>query len=276
MADHSFVQAIIGQRREEADLPRQAVEGHYSSVADAVPEGVDFSEGGWATDFAASITGFLFLSSGWYFYGSDPDNAHWLWMYAGTCLAHLFGGLAHRYYPNRASDGVGQPGFYVTMILGYSGNCLRYGFGWDLGVVWSVIAVVNIVYMAGTGVWVIRTMQRTSERVDTVEQGTVLFDSDRWFAMGEAFCSAMEVLSCLVYAVTAYLNVNETFTGFALLAVVANLTGWISVYVFGLLYAVKGREYNPNLMQRIFHYSMIIMLWGLDANVRYEQQQSQN
>ena len=57
-----------------------------------------------------------------------------------------------------------------------------------------------------------------------------------------------------------------------LAAVIANLLGWFAVYFFALVYVITGRDYDPSLMQRIFHYCMITMLWGLDANVQYIRQ----
>jgi hypothetical protein len=41
-----------------------------------------------------------------------------MYMHLGTFIAHLFGGFAHALYPNRASDGVGMVGFYVTIFVG--------------------------------------------------------------------------------------------------------------------------------------------------------------
>jgi hypothetical protein len=38
-----------------------------------------------------------------------------MYMHLGTFIAHLFGGFAHAFFPNRASDGVGMVGFYVTI-----------------------------------------------------------------------------------------------------------------------------------------------------------------
>lgn len=84
-------------------------------VDDKLPEGVDFSEGGWATDAACALIAILFFASSWS-YGAE--NKHFMFMHLGTALAHFFGGAAHRFFPNRASDGVGMVGFYVSMIIG--------------------------------------------------------------------------------------------------------------------------------------------------------------
>jgi hypothetical protein len=56
----------------------------------------------------------FFISS----FSYDNDNKHFMYMHAGTFLAHFFGGFAHRFCPNRASDGVGMVGFYVFTIIG--------------------------------------------------------------------------------------------------------------------------------------------------------------
>ena len=114
-----------------------------------LPEGVDFSEGGWSTDFAASLVGLLFFISGLVHYNND-NTRHVLYLHAGTAVAHFFGGLAHRYFPNRAADGKGMTGFYVTMVLGYGGNCLRFALGWDLNAttLWPLLGVMCFVYLA--------------------------------------------------------------------------------------------------------------------------------
>ena len=80
-----------------------------------LPEDVDFSEGGWATDGACALLAIMFFISS---FSYDTDNKHFIYMMFGTFLAHFFGGFAHRFYPNRASDGVGMHGFYVSMIIG--------------------------------------------------------------------------------------------------------------------------------------------------------------
>jgi hypothetical protein len=54
------------------------------SFDDDLPEGVDFSEGGWATDMAASLLGFLFFISALRNY--SDDNHHFIFLHAGTRL----------------------------------------------------------------------------------------------------------------------------------------------------------------------------------------------
>ena len=94
------------KNRRTTFLPKPAFD-------EQLPEGVDFSEGGWATDFALSLLGLLFFIS-----ALQRDEQQFLYMFAGTAVAHFGGGLAHRFFPNRGSDGEGQVGFYVCMVLG--------------------------------------------------------------------------------------------------------------------------------------------------------------
>ena len=276
MADRYCLQTMLGSKTPK---PRQIEDN--DTVDDALPEGVDFSEGGWATDFVASLAGALFFISGLYFYDEDRNGdsqEHWLWIHGGTFIAHLFGGLAHRFFPNRASEGVGHYGFYICMMVGYSGNCLRYGFGWDLGESWQIIALGNITYLALSGLLVMCTMTPTTLIVDNVPEGNKIFWSDRLFGLGEAFCSIMEVVACLYYGSILLDEKNnedeqgEVLTGFIIAAIVANLVGWFAVYFFALLYVLTGRDYDPSVMQRIFHYCMIIMLWGIDSHLQYERE----
>mmetsp|Transcript_9605 Transcript_9605/g.14093 ORF Transcript_9605/g.14093 Transcript_9605/m.14093 type:complete len:293 (-) Transcript_9605:111-989(-) len=245
----------------------------------ALAEGVDFSEGGWATDFAASLIALLFFVSALLFYENDEEDMHWVFMYLGTCIAHCFGGLAHRYFPNRANDGVGFRGFYFSMMLGYGGNCMRYGLGWFGvegvgGEYLRWIALGNFVYLVLTGVYAMFTITPTDSRLNDGAEG-MFFLPDFKFGLGEAFCSFMEVVSTIIYVVPI---VNDWSSGNSVLsteafvlvivACVSNLVGWVAVYVPALFYTLCQFNYNPNLMQRIFHYSMIMMLWCLDSHVR--------
>ena len=229
-----------------------------------LPEAVDFSEGGWATDAATSLVGLLFFVSALLFY---PDD-HFLYMHLGTCLAHLFGGLAHRFYPNRAADGVGHRGFYISMTLGYSGNCLRYGLGWGLDAVFGYIAAVNAIYLLVSGCYVVYKMEHTTDLIDSAEG--LSFVPDRVFGAGEAFCSVMEVVASIYYVVSevGFDGAPSESTWLLYSAVAANLLGWAAVYLFAFLYLALKIDYDPSLMQRIFHFAMIVMLWSIDAAVR--------
>ena len=109
-------------------------------------------------------------------------------VYGGTFIAHLFGGMAHRWFPNRALEVVGNYGFYVTMMIGYSGNCLRYGYGWDLGEVFEYIALGNIAYLLISGCLVMCTMTPTTLMIGNDPQGNQIFWADRTFGLGEAVC----------------------------------------------------------------------------------------
>ena len=228
-----------------------------SSFDDDLPEGVDFSEGGWATDFALSLVGLLFFISGLDHY-KDNDKEHFLYLHAGTAVAHFFGGLAHRFYPNRASDGIGMTGFYVTMILGYGGNCLRFAMGWDLeGTYWPVLGVVAFSYLVVTGTWTICRMERTNQRLDASD--VVGFKPDSIYAAGELAVAILEVAAGFVFL----LEKSETDV-FAVVAVVSNTVGWIAVYALGGFAFICGFDYDPGFMQRVFHLALIVMLWAIN------------
>ena len=231
-----------------------------------LPEAVDFSEGGWATDAATSLVGCLFFVSALLFYPDDQD--HFLYMHLGTCLAHFFGGLAHRFFPNRAADGVGHRGFYSSMTLGYSGNCLRYGLGWGLDSVFGYIAAVNVFYLLAAGCYVVYKMEHTTDLIDTAEG--LSFLPDRVFGAGEAVCSIMEVVASIYYVVSevGFEGTPSESTWLLYTAVAANLLGWAAVYLFAFLYLTLKIDYDPSLMQRIFHFAMLVMLWSIDAAVR--------
>jgi hypothetical protein len=253
-------------RTSRSGSPSPSDNGGGRLADERLPEAVDFSEGGWATDFAASVMGLLFFISALLFYNDEHD--HFQYMHLGTFLAHLFGGLAHRFYPNRASDGVGHRGFYISMLLGYSGNCLRYGLGWGLDPIFGYIAAANALYLLGAGIYVMYKMEHTSDLIDNAEG--ISFVPDRIFGAGEALCSTMEVVASIYYLISE-VGFEDTPTESSRLfyvAVAANLIGWAAVYLFAFLYLVCGIDYDPSLKQRIFHYCMLIMLWAIDSAVR--------
>ena len=95
-------------------------------IEDYTPEDVDNSDAGWSTDFAIAILAFCYLlkSSSRNRNTTDSNRRRdidnpFFYMYLGTFVAHFGGGLAHSAYPNRASDGIGMIGFYITMLIGY-------------------------------------------------------------------------------------------------------------------------------------------------------------
>jgi len=220
-----------------------------------LPEGVDFSEGGWATDFAASIIGLCFFISSFQY---EEEYQHFRWMMGGTAAAHLFGGLAHRFFPNRAADGVGMPGFYCTMIAGYAGNCARYGLGWGLAGAWWMVGLANFVWMLGAGIYVISKMEWSNAKVDEARGSD--FVPDRLFGFGEVWCFVGELAACIVYLVSEG-GINAGV--YTWIAVIFNICGWVVVYFVGAVCFFLGKNYDPNLSQRIFHYCMLVMLWSM-------------
>jgi hypothetical protein len=242
-------------------------------------EGVDFSEGGWATDTAAALVGLLYLiTSATTTDYRDDEFRHFTFLFGGTFIAHLFGGLAHRYFPNRASDGTGQIGFYICMMIGYCGNCLRYGFGWGILKVMADeydpmlslpawVALANMVYLILAGLHVIWKMMKTHQVTDDAVE-SLSFRPDILFGLGETFTAVMENVVPLVFLWIHRDSLAEEGWIFGIAAVVVNLVGWAAVYLSAFLYLTVKLEYNPNLMQRIFHYCMIAMLWAVDMFVR--------
>lgn len=187
-------------------------------------------------------------------------------------MAHFFGGLAHRYYPNRAADGVGMTGFYVTMVLGYGGNCLRFAVGWDLeGDYWPFLGIAAFCYLAMTATWTVCRMERTAEKID--EAVGTGFKPDSIYATGELVVAVLEVAAGVVFLLE---HENARDNSFAIAAVAANIAGWFAVYAVGGIAFLAGKDYNPGMMQRLFHFAMMIMLWAMneyafEENDKYPQ-----
>jgi hypothetical protein len=269
------------------------------TASQLLAEGVDSSEGGWATDKAASLVGLLYLITAHITY--ENEFLHFAFFFGGTFVAHLFGGLAHRYFPNRASDGTGQVGFYVAMMIGYGGNCVRYGLGWglldndndnddtavddelgsqqqdefqdvvsswpDVSSILAWIALGNLVYLLLTGLYVIWQMKRTQHVTDDAVE-SLSFHPDILFGIGETFTAIMENVAPLIFLWFHRDGLTTEGGLFLIVAIVFNVVGWAAVYLSAFLYLTVKFEYNPNLMQRIFHYCMIAMMWSIDMHVR--------
>jgi hypothetical protein len=133
---------------------------------------------------------------------------------------------------------------------------MRYGLGWGLVGVLPAVALLNFTYLLVTGIVTIRTMRTTNEIIDGSSRTS--FKADTFFGFGELFCAACEIIASIVFLA----SVNSS--AYAIIAVLANLTGWISVYAVGIWAMVTRNQYNPSLMQRVFHYSMIVMLWAIN------------
>jgi len=233
-----------------------------------LPEMIDFSDRGWATDYAVIIVGVLFFISSFSTYPEEYDHFRWLLM--GTSVAHFGGGLAHKYFPNRASDGAGMVGFYVTMTLGYLGNCAVNGFGWGLPdngwkTTMMVVSIVNAVYIVCMAVYVSMKMKRVKDRVDEYSE-SIAFFPDKLYMVGETGIFVGAMVSSIVYL--TYNNVDSahrTNNVYMWIAVLSNIVGWCSVYVVGpFLYYLIPQTADPSFMQLVFHYAMMVMLWAVN------------
>lgn len=226
-------------------------------VEDRLPEMIDFSSRGWATDYAVAVAGLCFFISSLDY---REEYRHFIWMIAGTGFAHLFGGLAHHLFPNRASDGEGQVGFYVNMALGYSGNCLGYGFGWGLGSTWQILSIANIVYIVITCVIASLLMKRTTQKIDKTPEGK-LFIPDRAFLFGEILVFLGHMISSVMYLLSEGGTDASVFTW---VAVAVNMLGWSMVYMIGVVgYYFLPHIVDPAMMQVLFHCFMLIFLWAI-------------
>ena len=206
---------------------------------DPLPEGVDFSEGGWATDYATSIIAILFFITsivpsrhGHYSKQQKPGGGggasypYFRYMFLGTAIAHMGGAKAHRYFYNRASDGTGQVGFYISMMIGYTGNCIRYGVGWGLSNVWMYVALVNLLLLYGSGLACIIDMDRTVDTIDSVDEEEFdgVYVPDTLFMGGEVIASLCELVTSLIFLWKNKSNI------YAWITCLVNAGGWIVVY----------------------------------------------
>ena len=72
------------------------------------------------------------------------------------------------------------------MMLGYGGNCIRYGLGWGLGhPILPTVAILNWLWMVVVGTWAVLYMNPTTDRIDRVPEGSVSFPPDTYFGLGE-------------------------------------------------------------------------------------------
>ena len=226
---------------------------------DTTPEDVDNTEAGWATDFTITILAVFLMYTAWRKY-NQRSTKHWFIMYLGTAIAHLGGGLAHSLYPNRATDGTGMIGFYITFLVGYFGNCMRYGSGWGFtSRCWLLVAVLNYAWLMTAGIYAMLTMETTTSKLDDAETNSDdPFLPDVIFGYGELFVAVMEIWASIYYLC------RISHHTYSIVATVSNIIGWISVYAPGLWSFYAGQEYDTRITQLIFHYCMLIMLWAIN------------
>lgn len=120
MAHNAFFAQALFSWNEEDEFSFRALQeeqDNNSTISEYAPEDVDSSDAGWSTDFVLPILALLFLVTS-YTTPYPTSKRHFRYMHVGTAIAHLFGGFAHAFFPNRASDGTGMIGFYISMILG--------------------------------------------------------------------------------------------------------------------------------------------------------------
>ena len=224
--------SIIRRQLQQGDEDAMTIAENYTVDDDPLPEGVDFSEGGWATDYATAIIAFLFFITSVvpntkHSHYNNDQFGHFKYLFLGTAIAHFGGAKAHRYFYNRAADGTGQVGFYISMMIGYTGNCLRYGFGWGLGSPWTYISIINVGFLWGAGLYAMIDMDKTKDPFDSVDSyndNDELYLPDTLFMGAEVIASVCELLTSIFFLCKYRNNIYVLFT------CLINAGGWIAVY----------------------------------------------
>ena len=120
----------------------------------------------------------------------------------------------------------------------------------------SAPPLILTLHLLVTGIITMCTMKATTEVIDSSSSSG--FKADTFFGYGELFSAAMEIIATIYFVATV-----DSST-YAVVAALANLTGWISVYAIGIWARLSGNTYDPSLVQRVFHYSMLVMLWAIN------------
>jgi hypothetical protein len=225
-----------------------------------------------SSDLAAALVGLLSLISAASCY--NDQFGHFAFLYAGTFVAHLFGGLAHlSHHHQSGAYGVrGSDFFYTCRTIGAVGHCLRYGFGWgtldadeeeipslrfDVASLTAWIAVINTLYLSVAGLLVMRQMRRSTNNQDeqrregteytvgpvvapvtsdlTTTGETVAERADVWLGRGENCTAVMENVSALSYLFLHRGSLGLEGWNFCIAGVMINMLGWIGLNIVAFL-----------------------------------------
>jgi len=228
-------------------------------------EGVDTSEGGWATDAAVSCLAFVLIIVAYHHIkpleGKYYRSGVHFWFFIGTFWAFAWGASAHRWFGNRAADGVGQVMFYITMLLGYCGTYVRISLGLDLPVHFAFMGAFLFLMLFITGIGAMSTMETTSDMNDDVPSGEVKdgYQTAANFDFAFAFVEMLSAFYEIGAFIYWYLNVSIR-DRYALAATVLNVAGWSIVYGLGILSTLADFSYDTAFLQRCFHYSQLSLL----------------
>lgn len=246
--------------------------GGESSAAAEDDDGVADEAEDASSDLAAALVGLLSLISATSCY--NDRFGHFAFLYAGTFVAHLFGGLAHLSRQHQSGEyGVrGSDFFYTCRTIGAVGHCLRYGFGWgtldaeeeeipslrfDVASLTAWIAVINTLYLSVVGLLVMRQMRKSTNTnsdeqrregtectvgtvaapvaADLTTGETVAELADVWLGRGETCTAVMENVSALLYLFLHRGSLGLEGWNFCIAGVMINMLGWIGLNIVAFL-----------------------------------------
>jgi len=220
---------------------------------DQFGEGINISEGGWATDF------FLSLSAGLL----SLDCNTYKQFKKMICIAFLFGGIGHRYFGNKALDGKGQILSYIIMTLGYIPMTVGYINLIETEYSNKLLMIIQFLQCI-FGIMTIHYMSKTKEITDDYDSTTKLTEDEKKAVKYDFYYSSCELLLVILYIYKLiYLYQNKEIDK---ISIASNLLGYITLYGWGglnILGILKQTSKNQDFCQRFFHYTQYIFIYYL-------------
>lgn len=223
-------------------------------------EGINTSIMGWSSNFFLAINLFLLSTE----LTKNTKIKLYFWNIAA---AYFFGGITHKYYGNRAQDGVGQKNAYIFMTIGYLLMTIGHFIISNNNIIKLIIIITQIIQISLACV-TIYYMKKVQTITDNKESSDDMTQKEKKAIQFDYYYGAFEIALVILYSIVvfnySYSNYKESTNIF--IFCFFNIIGYGLVYgteILSIFKIIPPSQKRQDYNQLIFHILVNISMFYL-------------
>tara|TARA_Y100000389_G_C17450788_1_gene514652 strand:- start:202 stop:906 length:705 start_codon:yes stop_codon:yes gene_type:complete len=223
-------------------------------------EGINISEMGWATDFFLAIN-ILLLSN------ELTKNSKIKLYFLNIAAAYFLGGITHKYYGNKAKDGVGQVVAYILLTAGYLLMTIGHFLISNNNIIKYIMIITQIIQISLACV-TIYYMKKVQTITDNKEPSDNMTQKEKKAIQFDYYYGVFEIALVILYSIVVF---NYSYSNYKdstniLIFCFFNIIGYVLVYgveILSIFKIIPPSQKRQDYNQLIFHILVNISMFYL-------------